>query len=216
MPERPLLVEGKGDMHVMWALFKAHNLPETFRVDYPKDDGAGKEGKDDGGVERLLQSVPTRLKGTGLERLGLIVDADEDLTARWAQVRAVLERCNCQGVPAQPGLGGTIVRVPEGPVVGVWVMPDNRLPGMLESFLTVLAPSQDKLYLHVNQFVDDIPADARRCPAHRLPKARIHAWLAVQEEPGKPLGQALTAKYLDATAEVVQPLLDWVRLVLID
>jgi hypothetical protein len=31
----------------------------------------------------------------------------------------------------------------------------------------------------------------------------------LQEEPGKPLGQAITARYLDAHSTVVSPFLDW-------
>jgi hypothetical protein len=42
-------------------------------------------------------------------------------------------------------------------------------------------------------------------------KARIHTWLAWQEEPGKPVGQAITARYLDANMPHVRQLLDWIR-----
>ncbi len=42
-------------------------------------------------------------------------------------------------------------------------------------------------------------------------KAHIHTWLAWQKEPGKPLGQAITARYLDADAPHAQQLMDWIR-----
>jgi hypothetical protein len=38
----------------------------------------------------------------------------------------------------------------------------------------------------------------------------------VQKEPGKPLGQAITAKYLKSELDVVMPFLNWVKQVLID
>ena len=42
-------------------------------------------------------------------------------------------------------------------------------------------------------------------------KARIHTWLAWQEEPGKPLGQAITKKFFDSSAPQAQQFIDWIR-----
>ncbi|MGH2495980.1 MAG: DUF3226 domain-containing protein [Ktedonobacteraceae bacterium] len=42
-------------------------------------------------------------------------------------------------------------------------------------------------------------------------KARIHTWLAWQKEPGKPMGQAITARYLDADALHARQLIAWIR-----
>ena len=50
----------------------------------------------------------------------------------------------------------------------------------------------------------------------RWPKARIHTWLAVQNEPGKPLGQAITARYLDGGAIAGAPFVAWLRAALVD
>jgi hypothetical protein len=95
-------------------------------------------------------------------------------------------------------------------------MPNNKVPGILENFLAFLVPETDKLLPLVDGFLDRIPLEDRRCPNIRLPKARIHAWLAVQEHPGKPLGQAITAKYLNAENAVVAPFLGWIRAVFAD
>ncbi len=54
---------------------------------------------------------------------------------------------------------------------------------------------------------------------HRIPKrfkiknkkALLHTWLAWQAEPGKPIGQAITANYLDANAMPAQQLMKWIR-----
>ena len=95
-------------------------------------------------------------------------------------------------------------------------MPDNHVPGMLENFLTFLVSDQDKLLPLVDQFLNGIPAEIRRCPEIRRPKSRIHSWLALQEHPGKPLGQAVTAKYLDAHTPIVKPFLDWITKMFVD
>lgn len=42
-------------------------------------------------------------------------------------------------------------------------------------------------------------------------KAYIHTWLAWQKEPGKPMGQAITARYLDADALHARQLINWIR-----
>ncbi len=207
-PNRLLLVEGSDDEHVMLALFKAHSLPQTFDITKPH--------ARQGGVDELLKSLPVRLKQSGLERLGVVVDADEDAQRRWQAIKSILTTAGCAGLPAAPISTGTLAQIPDGPKVGVWIMPDNSASGMLESFLKFLAPQDDPLLHHVDTFINSIPGGAARCPAVRIPKARIHAWLAVQEEPGKPLGQAITAKYLDANVPEVGIFLNWVRAVLVD
>lgn len=45
-----LIVEGKNDQHVIWALCEQHDVEETFLVE------------DIGGVTDLLNSIPVRLK----------------------------------------------------------------------------------------------------------------------------------------------------------
>ncbi len=52
--------------------------------------------------------------------------------------------------------------------------------------------------------------DCRFRPTYRI-KAKIHTWLAWQKEPGKPLGQAITATYFNANAPHAQELIDWIR-----
>ncbi len=61
MGKRVLLVEGQDDQHVLWALFKAHSVPESFGVTRPKGDG---------GIDELFDTIPIHLKASELERLG--------------------------------------------------------------------------------------------------------------------------------------------------
>ena len=37
----------------------------------------------------------------------------------------------------------------------------------------------------------------------------IHTWLAWQDDPGRPFGQAVTKRYFDSDGPHVQGLLDW-------
>lgn len=131
-PGAYLLVEGKDDRHVLWALFKQHGVSQSFSVETPGTDEAD-------GLEALLQGLPLRLKAENLGTLGVVLDADEDLTARWQAVSARLRAAGVRDIPDAPGPEGWIS--PGSPRLGVWLMPDNRLPGILEDFAVGLVPA---------------------------------------------------------------------------
>ena len=92
-------------------------------------------------------------------------------------------------------------------------MPDNQVPGILEDFLRFLVPEGDALLAHVEQSIDSIPLAQRKFADLRKPKARIHTytWLAWQEEPGKPFGQAISARYLDPNLPTANIFAGWLQ-----
>lgn len=212
---RVLLVEGKDDQHVLWALLVAHGLPDVFSVVRPRDENSP-HIDDSGGIQRLLDSIPVWLKSTGLERIGIVLDADADLANRWQQVKDRLHSAQIGDVPDGPAASGTIIDCEGGLRLGVWLMPDNQLPGILEHFLAFLIPDGDRGIAHVDRFLASIPDEDRSFPEIREAKARLHAWLSIQNEPGKPLGQSITARYLDAAADVAAPFISWIRAVMVD
>jgi len=203
---RLLLVEGPDDEHVVKAICKAHGIsvPDAFAIQQKQ------------GCNQLLESIPVELKASDRERLAVILDANDSLQRRWDQLTYRLSHAGCPVIPKQPQPEGTVLTVSQGLRFGVWLMPDNCLPGMLEDFVTFLVPQGDALLPRVDGFLDGIPVNIRPFPAGRRSKARIHSWLAVQEEPGKPLGQAITYRYLDAQRSVVDPFVKWMRAALVD
>ncbi len=216
MPERRvLLVEGKDDEHVVRHLCKAHGI-DAFSFEIHQPEGA--EEYSDAGVERLLEQVPVRLN-SGVDRLAVILDADEDAGHRWIQLRNRLRDAGFQ-MPESPASDGSVVdydRETRSIRFGVWIMPNNILPGMIEDFLVWLVPGDDRMLPHVDRFLDGIPIADRLFSTAHLAKARLHSFLAVQKAPGKPLGLAITFGYLDAKREhIVAPFLNWLRRVLID
>src|SRR5437867_4712874 len=197
-----LLVEGSDDEHVL-----KHICGER---------GVGKldEVKPQGDVLRLLENFPVRLKESDVEALGVVIDADTELAARWQSLRDRLTKAGYQNVPANPAPAGTILAPPsEGllPRVGVWIMPDNQTRGILEDFLHFLVPSGSKLFGHVKSSVAAIPEGERRFSQHAAPTAIIHTWLAWQQAPGRPLGTAITAKFLDPNVAQVDVLVVWLK-----
>lgn len=197
--KRLLLVEGKDDQHVLWALCRAHNLPETFEV------------LEMTGVDSLLESIPVRLKAQNEDRLAVLLDADTDIGARWNALRSSVHRFYPESLPSQPDPLGTVSQLSASLTFGAWLMPDNTVPGILESFIRFMVPADDKLFPLSESFVNNLPPDLQRVPVVRRAKAHIHTWLALQSEPGKPLGQAITAKYLDGAGPGSAALISWLK-----
>ena len=91
-------------------------------------------------------------------------------------------------------------------------MPNNQTPGILEDFVSFLIPQDEALLWEMARTcVDKIPDDMRHFKDRHIIKAQIHTWLAWQEEPGQPLGIAVTAKFLDSESPYAHDLVDWVR-----
>lgn len=124
-----LVVEGKNDQHVIYALLQHHSFKPEFTV------------QPEGSVEILLERLSIRLiPGSDLERLGIVVDADNDLESRWRSLKGILTRAGL-ATPDRPDPSGTVIDHEILPRVGVWLMPNNALPGMLEDYVGLLIPA---------------------------------------------------------------------------
>jgi hypothetical protein len=220
MGRRILLVEGKDDKHVVLNLRDIRRIPKNFDVVFPRE----QTGDESWGVEELLESIPAHLTTSNLERLAIIVDADDKgPEARWQSIRDRLSNAGYNEIPQKHSEDGTVFelslrpRTPRSVRFAAWIMPDNRSNGMLEDFVTGLIHSDDDMLPFVDRFLSSIPKAQRRfVPAHQ-PKARIHSWLAVSGRPGRPMGQAIKAdKHLDANHAPVQPFLNWIQEALVE
>ena len=202
MALRVLLVEGTDDEHVLKHICGNRGLPLLDRV------------TPYGNVGALLKGVPTELRAGNQpgDVVGIVMDANSDVGARWQAVRVRLVEAGYVDIPASPDPGGTVLEPPAGsllPRAGVWLMPDNSTPGILEDFLRFLVPSPDALFDHAAASVGSLPV--RRFVPSDEPKALMHTWLAWQEEPGRPYGTAITAGYLDPHVPQVDVLAAWLE-----
>ena len=200
--KRVLMVEGPDDEHVVKHICGERQLGiiETIQA-Y-------------GGKDPLLEGIGARLKESDITALGILLDADTDLQARWQSVTHHLKQAGYTDTPDMPSPEGTVIDPPAQsllPRVGIWLMPDNRLPGILEDFLRFLVPVDDPLFAHVEQSLETIPQGLCRFDQLKQPKARIHTWLAWQEEPGKPLGQAISARYLNPHLPAADTFAGWLQ-----
>jgi hypothetical protein len=194
---KKLLVEGKDDQHVIWALCKKFGIPETFDV------------IDCGGIENVHDALQVRFKQSDIQTIGVVIDADTDLDKRWTEIK---NRLVYQGFPGLDNLpeSGLISSNTTNMKVGIWIMPDNNLNGMLEDFISFLIPQNDKLLPIVQTTLDDIERRNLNnySPNHRS-KATIHSWLAWQEDPGIPMGLSITKKYLSTDEATCQKFIHW-------
>lgn len=180
-----LLVEGLDDCHVAMSLCQAHSVPETF--------GIYECGSDDKVLKRLnaLISQPDAPK-----IIGVVLDADYEPGRRWESIKSKLSHYP-YSFPEKLDTNGTILITNSSlPKLGIWLMPNNQVSGMLEDFC--LEMIDHEVYEFVKESVIHAQNQKGICtfkPTH-LSKAIVHTYLAWQDEPGFPLGHAITRQSL--------------------
>ncbi len=213
-----LLVEGPSDREVVYQLLNHYDLGDLTKQGHVKVTPKT-------GSENVLAELETYLYRPQLTHIGIILDADEDVARRWQAIRQRLSTpFRPLDMPTQPDPNGSIFRV-ERPnlsivTVGVWIMPDNQLPGRLENFIQFLIPAADKLWVDVQTCISQInpqhlPFDlTTKTPIGReswTQKAHIHTWLAWQEDPGCPMGLAINKRFLDADVDQADQFINWFK-----
>ena len=94
--DRVLLVEGPDDEHVVAHLCDRSRLPRDFGI------------VQKGGFSGLSKSISVEVAAPGRLALGVLVDANDDPTARWQAIRG---RCERRGIalPIHPDPEGVVV-----------------------------------------------------------------------------------------------------------
>lgn len=202
--DKKLLVEGKNDMHVVYALCKYFQVPENFDV------------VDCGSKEGVLAQLKLRLKDPLKNKvIGVVLDADTNINNSWASIESVLKQTsNYDSSKIVLNAGGSLIHAINGDEssVGVWLMPDNKVNGMLEDFILCLAPVTDVLMHKAEETLVVLEKDKihRYKDVHRS-KAKIHTFLAWNDEPGLPMGSAITARVLDPSLGSAKIFVDWLE-----
>ena len=193
--ERVLLVEGPDDKHTVLNLCGvSSNMPRFCILD--------KDGKDN-----LLKSVRGEILAEDRVAIGILMDANDDLNARWQAVAGRIRDAGIQP-PNAPSLYGTVIQ--GSPRVGVWLMPDNNSPGELENFVERMIPANDFVWPLSQEYIDGIPKAERKFAEGKTLRAKVHAWLAARNEPRK-MGQAIGVGDLDVDVETTKKFVNWLR-----
>ncbi|HVR37470.1 MAG TPA: DUF3226 domain-containing protein [Thermoanaerobaculia bacterium] len=192
-----LLVEGSDDVHVIKHVLRALGEEIDEHKEITNCEGIGSLLNDD---------LPLALSKLRYSAIGIIVDANSDLSARWQSIRDRLRNAGYD-VPGVPDPGGTIIRGRK--TIGVWLMPDNASPGTLEHFIEQLGATDVPLWEFARDAVSRIPDEKRRFAKTATIKSELHTYLAWREEPGTPLGSAIAKKYFDAHSTAADSFVTW-------
>lgn len=205
---RQLFVEGRDDQWVIANIA----LLSGFSLQDPKARDFNIVAKDS--VEQVIAAAREAIEPEyEIERLGVVIDRDTFERNNWVRLAEAF-RPHYTISEDFPHVGGTILRPNEAgrPVVGVWLMPDNKSEGMLEDFLISMVPSGDQLLAHAQAVVPAVPASAGRFQQIHQSKAIAHTWLAWQRSPGLPFGTAIKCGYLDVRAALPNTFAEWLNL----
>jgi len=164
------------------------------------------------GLKPLIDGIETAVKTSTNRTIGFLLDADTPLIDRWCRVSHRLRNVGVPDLGERPPAEGFIGESTEYKTrVGVWLMPDNVQDGKLEDFLRTLVKDGDLLIGHAERATGEAKAcGAVFSDADRI-KAVIHAWLAWQEEPGKPFGVAIKAKYFRHDSPTAAVFVKWFK-----
>lgn len=140
---------------------------------------------DYGGKDKLkpfLAALPTMPGFDNLRVLAVTRDADDNVANAFESIRDGLIEAQLTA----PRKCGVIVG--KKPAIGVFLLPDSRSPGMLET--ACLNSAQDDPAMPcVDDYFECVKNKAKRVP-NNMSKAKIHAWLASQSRPDLRLGEA--------------------------
>ena len=204
---RKLLVEGETDKRVLPYLMEANG------VMWPDPPASPVFIEPYGSVDEILKPevIALEIGASGLEALGVVVDANGDAGARWDDVRTW---CSVEfaDLPEQIPAAGLELVHSGGSRFGVWIMPDNRLTGMLEDSLVRLIPDDSR---RLYELATNSVADAKRNGAPfrdvHVRKAEIHTWLAWQDPPDLRLHEAVEQTVLDPARAESRTFVNWFR-----
>ena len=192
-----LLVEGQNDAHVVRHVLNRHESNLDFIIESR------------GGIDPLLASLGAELRTPGRQALGILVDANSNLLARWEALKVRLRAADIE-LTGHPGTGGTIISTTSAPRVGVWLMPDNNSSGESEDFVVQMVPAGDPVWRLAQSYIDTIPERERKFTRQKTMRAKLYAWLATREDPRR-MGSAIGAHDLEVGGPLCQSFVTWLK-----
>jgi len=155
-----------------------------------------------GGYEQLTDPsvIEAQIDKSGLQALGIVIDADEHPDSRWQSIRDAVRK-SIPGIPDDLPEAGLIHQAQNSigvPIrLGIWLMPDNRLQGMLETFLANLIENdQQELWQYAQEVTRIAKTKAAPFKQTHTDKANLYTWLSWQAPPGRQLHQAIQERIL--------------------
>ncbi|MEA5420677.1 DUF3226 domain-containing protein [Spirulina sp. CCNP1310] len=202
-----LLVEGVEDLRIIPKLIEANGVP-WVKAKQPVVfiDPCN-------GYDNLVNPdlIATWLQASGLLALGIIIDADENPEERWQSIRNASLN-NIPDLPKSLPEEGLIHITAQGIRFGIWMMPDNKICGMLETFIAYMIPSTaEELWQFAQTVTREAQTKGAKFKAVHEDKAKIYSWLAWQNPPGRQLHQAIKQRILTPQNPDAQKFVTWFK-----
>lgn len=155
----------------------------------------------------MLDAISLEIKTPSRKAIGILVDANNDIDARWNDVTNRLRKANIQAPPS-PQSTGTII---DGqPRVGIWLIPDNASTGELEDFVMQMIPEGDPIWPRSKRYIGEIPQADRKFREDKARRAELYAWLAARENP-RQMGSAIGSHDLNVDGDLCRNFLAWLK-----
>lgn len=208
-----IIVEGSQDAHAIEKLLN-DRLPEPDRVCgwYREIDNQVKPftARAAGGYGTLLKEMPSILAAHE-GSIAFVVDADSDVDRRWTSLTDRISSLeDIERIPQAPDANGTVLEPVNPRRIGVWIWPNNRDIGDLETFAATMVPPADELWRHASSTVDALGERKRFIETHEN-KAKLYTWLAWQNPPGQQIGAAIRGHALNSDSPLAQSLKAWLH-----
>lgn len=222
-----LIVEGETDQHVLSNLLWKFDI-KNYRVKRDEVDRATRRPVDEllisiaGSRPELFRMIAPKLKASDRSAVGFVVDADtgsDDTSAYRRTWDAIKEQVRLAGITKIKNPQRGLAPVFEGRFdmrIGFWIMPDNQQPGAIEHFLRVLIDANDKLIAFAESCTRQAQSEhGASFSTNDFLKAHLACWLAWQDEPGRPLGQAMSHESFHHHHELAARFKDWISRLLV-
>lgn len=175
---KQLIVEGKDAKYFFRSFIKYESLKAIQVQNFG--------GKDE--MRGFLKALRNMSKFTHrVTSLGIVRDAEEDPTATFQSVSGALKDANLP-MPSEP-----LERTGDNPTVSIFILPDNKTPGMLET-ICLQSVHDDPAIGCIDQFFTCVEQKVGSLPKNMY-KARVQAFLASKEKPGLRLAEAADKGY---------------------
>ncbi len=208
-----IVVEGPQDAHAIEKLLN-DRLSESDRVCgwYRALDSQTKPFtvRAAGGYENLLKEMPSILAGHE-GSIVFVVDADSDIGRRWTSLTGRIKLFeDIVQIPQNPDANGTLLHTANPRRIGIWVWPNNRDIGDLETFAATMVPQADELWPVASATVEALGERQLFIENHKN-KAKLYTWLAWQKPPGQQVGDAIRRHALNPDSPLAQSLKAWLH-----
>jgi hypothetical protein len=190
---RLLAVEGDDEVNFFGKLLEYMDISDF--VDIRKSGGKDK-------FKDLMQAFTITRGFSYIERIAIIRDADENADNAFKSVTGTLKKIGLKS-PALPGQFSSGL-----PAVGVFIMPDNSSPGMLENLCLETVKDQE-----VMKCVDSFIACTQQLKEKpkNIPKAKAQVFLAAKPRLVSSVGLGAQKGYWDFKSNHLKPLLSFLN-----